>query len=85
MKKLLTLSLSALTLLAVSLFLYTPGNAQAGEIKIGAILAETGGASFLGGPESRTIRMMVDKINAEGGLLGNTIKLIVKDSGANPE
>ncbi len=85
MKKLVTLSLSVLTLWAVSLFLYTPGIVQAGEIKVGAILAETGGASFLGGPEARSMRMMVDKINADGGVLGKKIKLIIKDSGANPE
>jgi branched-chain amino acid transport system substrate-binding protein len=85
MKKLLGLSLSLLTIWAVSLFLYAPVDAQADEIKVGAILAETGGASFLGGPEARTMRMMVDKINADGGLLGKKINLIIKDSGANPE
>ena len=85
MKKLLVLSLSVVTLWAVSLFFNAPGTAQADEIKVGAILAETGGASFLGGPEARTMRMLVDKINAEGGLLGKKINLIIKDSGANPE
>ncbi|PLX47683.1 MAG: branched-chain amino acid ABC transporter substrate-binding protein [Desulfobulbaceae bacterium] len=54
-------------------------------IKVGAILAETGGASFLGGPEARTIRMMVEKINAEGGINGQQIELIIKDSAANPD
>ncbi len=73
------LSLWALALVAL------PGSLQAKEIKVGAILAETGGASFLGGPEGRTIRMLVDKINADGGINGDTIKLIIKDSGANPE
>ena len=60
--------------------------AQASDtIKVGAILAVTGGASFLGGPESRTIQMQVDKINAGGGIHGKKIELIIKDSGANPE
>ena len=59
--------------------------AKAGTIKIGAILAVTGGASFLGGPESRTLEMMVEEINAKGGINGNKIDLIIKDSGANPE
>jgi branched-chain amino acid transport system substrate-binding protein len=58
---------------------------QAKTIKIGAILAVTGGASFLGGPESRTLKMMVEEINAKGGINGNKIDLIIKDSGANPE
>jgi branched-chain amino acid transport system substrate-binding protein len=57
----------------------------AGEtIKIGAILAETG-PSFLGVPESRTLKMLVEEINSKGGINGATIELIVKDSGGNPE
>ena len=59
--------------------------AKAENIKVGAILAVTGGASFLGGPESRTLEMMAEEINAAGGINGNKIDLIIKDSGANPE
>ncbi len=59
--------------------------AKAEVIKVGAILAVTGGASFLGGPEARTLEMMVEEINANGGINGNKIDLIIKDSGANPE
>ena len=60
-------------------------SAKAETIKVGAILAVTGPASFLGGPEARTLEMMVDEINAKGGVNGNKIELIIKDSGANPE
>jgi branched-chain amino acid transport system substrate-binding protein len=59
--------------------------AQAASIKIGAILAETGPAAFLGGPEVRSLNMLVDEINAQGGIKGKTIELIVKDSGGSPE
>lgn len=60
--------------------------ALAGEtIKVGAILAVTGPASFLGGPEARTLEMLVDEINAKGGIDGKNIELIIKDSGASPE
>jgi branched-chain amino acid transport system substrate-binding protein len=59
--------------------------AKAENIKVGAILAVTGGASFLGGPEARTLEMMVEDINAKGGVNGNKIDLIIKDSGADPE
>jgi branched-chain amino acid transport system substrate-binding protein len=55
------------------------------DIKVGAILAVTGPASFLGGPEARTLEMMVEEINANGGVNGHKIDLIIKDSGANPE
>ncbi len=80
--------LATVTLLAVwigAVCFLTPTTANAKSIKVGAILAETGGASFLGGPESRTIRMQVDKINAAGGINGDTIELIIKDSGGSPE
>lgn len=58
---------------------------QAENIKVGAIFAVTGGASFLGGPEARSAQMVVDEINKGGGINGNTVELIIKDSGANPE
>jgi branched-chain amino acid transport system substrate-binding protein len=71
---------------AVSLacMLAVPG-AMAKTIKIGAVLAETGGASFLGGPEARTLRMLVAEQNAKGGIHGNKIKMIIKDTAGSPE
>ncbi len=54
-------------------------------IKIGAILAVTGGASFLGAPEAKTIQMLADEVNAKGGINGKKIELIIKDSAASPE
>ncbi len=54
-------------------------------IKIGAILAVTGGASFLGGPEARTLEMLAEQTNAAGGINGKKIELIIKDSAASPE
>jgi len=54
-------------------------------IKVGAILAVTGPASFLGAPEAKTLEMMVEEINAKGGIKGKKIELIIKDSGASPE
>lgn len=60
-------------------------SAQAGTVKVGAIFAVTGPASFLGGPEARSAKMVVEKINKAGGINGDTIELIVKDSAGNPE
>jgi branched-chain amino acid transport system substrate-binding protein len=54
-------------------------------IKIGAIFSVTGGASFLGAPEEKTARMLVDQINAKGGVLGRKLELVLKDSGGSPE
>jgi branched-chain amino acid transport system substrate-binding protein len=54
-------------------------------IKIGAVFAITGGAANLGGPENNTAKMLVDKLNAAGGVNGQKIELIVKDSASKPE
>lgn len=59
--------------------------AQAGTIKVGAIFAVTGPASFLGGPEARSAEMVVEKINKTGGINGDTLELIIKDSAGSSE
>ncbi len=56
----------------------------AGVIKIGAIVASTGPASFIGSPELKTLKLYVKKINNKGGVLGKKIQLIYYDTGANP-
>ena len=43
-------------------------------IKIGAIFAVTGPAAFLGAPEQKTAQMLVDEINAAGGVKGQSRK-----------
>ena len=54
-------------------------------IKVGAILGVTGPAANLGGPEARTLEMLVQEINKKGGIKGNPVELIIKDSSASPE
>ncbi|MBF0117401.1 MAG: ABC transporter substrate-binding protein [Desulfobacterales bacterium] len=61
------------------------GQSYAGTIKIGAVLAVTGPASFLGAPEAKTLEMLVAEANSKGGIKGNKLELIVKDTGGNPE
>ena len=70
---------------AAALSLMLAPAAWAENIKVGAILAVTGPASFLGGPEARTLEMLVADINAKGGMNGKHVDLIIKDSAANPE
>ncbi|MCF8480423.1 MAG: ABC transporter substrate-binding protein [Rhodospirillum sp.] len=53
------------------------------EIKIGSVLAVTGPASFLGDPEKKTLDMLVEAVNAKGGINGEPVTLIVYDSGAD--
>lgn len=79
-----------LACLAFGLALLLGGGAQATAadstpLKIGAIFSITGPASFLGAPEEKTVRMMVEKINAAGGVNSRKLQLIVKDSGGSPE
>jgi branched-chain amino acid transport system substrate-binding protein len=54
-------------------------------IKIGAIFAITGPNAFLGAPEDKTARMIVDDINKGGGILGKKVQLVIKDSMASSE
>jgi branched-chain amino acid transport system substrate-binding protein len=77
--------LTAVCIIALALGLAAYGAEAAAPIKVGAIFAVTGPASFLGAPEQKTAEMFVDKINASGGINGHKIELIVKDSAASPE
>ena len=52
-------------------------------VKIGALFAITGPASFLGAPEARTLELVVERANAAGGLGGAPIQLIIKDTGGD--
>jgi len=64
---------------------FAAGESEKETIKIGAIFAVTGGASFLGAPEAKTAEMVVEELNTNGGVNGKQIELIIKDSSANPE
>ena len=51
----------------------------ADEYKVGAVFSVTGRASFLGDPEKKTAEMIAEKINADGGINGHPLKLILYD------
>jgi ABC-type branched-subunit amino acid transport system substrate-binding protein len=48
-------------------------------IKVGAIVEQTGPLSFMGMANANVIRMVIDAINASGGLLGRQIDLFLED------
>ena len=52
-------------------------------IKVGAIFAITGPASWLGKPEANVTEMLVEKINKAGGINGRPLEVIIKDSQGN--
>ena len=54
-------------------------------VRLGAILAVTGPNANLGTPEARTLQMMVEKVNASGGLSGKKVELLLRDSQGSPE
>ncbi len=76
MKRIILLLLSCLVLFAFPTFAST--------IKIGALVSVTGPTSFLGQPEKNTLEMIVSKINKNGGINGNKIKLIIYDTKGQP-
>lgn len=73
----------AVAALAASAFMVlglVPGRALAAEpIRIGTFLSVSGGASFLGDPELKTMVMFIDRLNKNGGLLGRRVELIHYD------
>lgn len=58
--------------------------AASAEIRIGATVSETGPAAFLGDPEAKTLKMLVEKVNAAGGVNGEQIALTLYDDGGDP-
>ncbi len=72
-----TTTLTALTLALLA------STAQA-EIRLGASLSATGPAAFLGDPEAKTLEMLVEEMNANGGLNGEEIVLTLYDDGGDP-
>ena len=49
-------------------------------IKVGVIADQTGALSPLGGAQANTATLVVDEINASGGLLGHHVELLIEDS-----
>jgi branched-chain amino acid transport system substrate-binding protein len=74
-----------LAVVACMVTLFAAPVLAADPIKVGALLAVTGPASFLGAPEAKTLEMLVEEANAKGGIDGRKIQLIIKDTGADPQ
>jgi len=52
-------------------------------IRIGSFLSVTGPAAFLGDPELKTLKLYVEKINSQGGVLGRKLELVHYDDGGD--
>src|SRR5437588_8014850 len=56
-----------------------------GPIRLGVVADLTGPMSFMGIADANVARMVVDEINAAGGLLGGHIELHIEDSETTEE
>lgn len=56
------------------------GSSSGTPYKIGAIFAVTGANSPLGTPEKQTVEMMVEQINAKGGINGHPLQVVIYDN-----
>jgi branched-chain amino acid transport system substrate-binding protein len=72
--------IAAVSIIALAASAFTAWAAE--PIRLGAFLAVTGKGAFLGDPEKKTLEMYVEKVNADGGILGRTVDLIVYDTGS---
>jgi branched-chain amino acid transport system substrate-binding protein len=77
--------LAGITLAAAGLALAAAATAQTAPIRVGSFLAVTGPASFLGDPELKTLQLVVDQLNASGGVIGRQLELVHYDSGGSAE
>ncbi|MCV2445850.1 ABC transporter substrate-binding protein [Paracoccus sp. DMF] len=57
--------------------------AASAELKIGASVSATGPAAFLGDPEAKTLEMLVEDLNAKGGINGEPVELVLYDDGGD--
>lgn len=78
MKKLISTAL-----VSFALFSFSTAAQAAAPIKIGALFAVTGPASFLGEPERNSAKMVVDEINKAGGVKGHQLELVTYDTGGD--
>ncbi len=73
-----------ISLTAVSLW-FSAGKAQGAGAPyvIGAVFDITGPASPLGTPQRDTVNMLVNQINARGGINGHPLQVIIEDNGSD--
>ena len=62
---------------------WIPAMAQQAPVKIGSVLSVTGPAAFLGDPALKTLQLYIERINAEGGVLGRQLTLVHYDDGGD--
>ena len=75
---------SILAAVVVVMALAINAHAERKEYRIGAIFATSGGAAMLGEPEKLTVEMLVEELNAKGGIAGVPVKVFLYDTEGDP-
>ncbi len=70
--------------LAASLLFSSPALSK-DTFKIGGVFSVTGRASFLGDPEKKSMEMIVNQINAKGGIDGRLLEAVIYDTEGDPQ
>jgi len=70
--------------LAAALWLALAAPAMAQDIKVGTIFPLSGGAGPDGQTVTNAVKLVVDQINAKGGLLGRKLTVVSKDDESTP-
>jgi len=76
-------NLSVAAALGVGLAIALATGSASAQVKLGAVLSTSGPASFLGDPEKRTLDIYVQDINANGGINGQKLQLVIYDDGGD--
>lgn len=72
-------------LAATAALLLSPFTAQAADpIKVGMLFPQSGGAGDDGQRVTKAVQVMADLINAQGGVLGRPIQVVVRDDESTP-
>ena len=56
------------------------GKAEQGAVNLGAVLPVTGASATIGEDQRRGVELAVEQINADGGVLGKDLNVVVEDS-----
>ncbi|MBC8434373.1 MAG: ABC transporter substrate-binding protein [Desulfobacterales bacterium] len=80
-KKLLMTVVAAL---AASLMIGMPFSYCAGPIKIAGIFALTGRAAHIGTSQRDAVLLAIDDVNAQGGINGRKLEMVMSDTESNP-
>lgn len=76
----------AVVLMLVASFAWAGGQAEGdGPIKIGVAGAHSGDLASYGLPTVNAAQLIADQVNADGGLLGRQIELVIEDDQCQPE